>query len=188
MTPFTPGAAVPGREKTREGLPSIKVAASWEDRAMIQRALKLYADTSVFGGPFDEEFAQASVLFFDQVRRGKFSLMVSGVIQAEIAPAPHEARELFEEMLAYAEIVEPGDEALMLRQAYINEGILPATSAGDALHVALATVSGCFAIVSWNFKHIVHFRKIPLYNAINALHGYHAIGIFSPREVIDYEG
>ncbi len=115
-------------------------------------------------------------------------LIVSAIVQAEIDPAPHNARELFEEMLAYAEIVEPADEALVLRQAYIDAGILPPASADDALHVALATVSECFAIVSWNFKHIVHFRKIPLYNAVNALHSYHAIGIFSPREVIDYEG
>ena len=155
---------------------------------MKQKTIKLYADTSVFGGPFDEEFSESSRLFFDQVRRGRFLLIVSAVVQAEIAPASRAARELFEEMLAYAEIVEPADEALVLRQAYIDEGILPPASADDALHVALATVSECFAIVSWNFKHIVHFRKIPLYNAVNALHGYHAIGIFSPREVIDYEG
>jgi len=39
----------------------------------------------------------------------------------------------------------------------------------DALHVALASVAGCTMIVSWNFKHIVHFPKIPLYRAINVI-------------------
>ena len=43
-------------------------------------------------------------------------------------------------------------------------------------------------IVSWNFKHIVHCEKIPLYNAVNALRGYTSIGICSPLEVIRYEG
>ena len=57
----------------------------------------------------------------------------------------------------------------------------------DALHVALATVAGCASIVRWNFQHIVHFQKIPLYNAINALQGYQPIAIYSPREVIHYE-
>jgi len=42
-------------------------------------------------------------------------------------------------------------------------------------------------IVSWNFKHIVHYEKIRLYNAVNALHGYASVEIRSPREVIDYE-
>ena len=30
--------------------------------------LRVYADTSVFGGAFDEEFEDASKMFFDQVR------------------------------------------------------------------------------------------------------------------------
>ena len=42
-------------------------------------------------------------------------------------------------------------------------------------------------IVSWNFKHIVHFDKIKGYNAVNMLKGYQLIDIRSPSEVIDYE-
>jgi len=41
--------------------------------------------------------------------------------------------------------------------------------------------------VSWNFKHIVNFRKIPLFNAVNVLKGYRQIAIHSPLEVINYE-
>jgi hypothetical protein len=48
-------------------------------------------------------------------------------------------------------------------------------------------LSGCSLIVSWNFKHIVHFEKIPLYNAINTVNGFQNIAIFSPQEVIKYE-
>jgi hypothetical protein len=51
----------------------------------------------------------------------------------------------------------------------------------------LATVSRCSIIVSWNFKHIVHFRKIPLYNAINLTRGYSTLAINSPSEVIEDE-
>ncbi len=42
-------------------------------------------------------------------------------------------------------------------------------------------------IVSWNFTHIVHFEKIPLYNAVNTLNGYAQIGFFSPMEVVQYD-
>ena len=59
--------------------------------------------------------------------------------------------------------------------------------ATDALHVALATASGVFMIVSWNFRHIVNFQKIPKYNAVNKLHGYNDIAIYSPLEVIEHE-
>jgi len=34
---------------------------------------------------------------------------------------------------------------------------------------------------------MVHYEKIRLYNAVNALRGYRAVDIRSPLEVIDYE-
>ena len=40
---------------------------------------------------------------------------------------------------------------------------------------------------SWNLKHIVHFQKIPRYNAVNTLHGLQELSIHSPQEVIAYE-
>ncbi|MCX6149701.1 MAG: hypothetical protein NTX22_04155 [Ignavibacteriales bacterium] len=79
------------------------------------------------------------------------------------------------------------DEALKLRDAYLNAKIISKKYSNDALHVALATISGCSIIVSWNFKHIVHFEKIALYNAINISEGYQQISIYSPLEVISYE-
>jgi len=42
-------------------------------------------------------------------------------------------------------------------------------------------------MVSWNFRHIVHYDKIALYNAINIREGYSPIGIHTPQEVIEYE-
>ena len=75
---------------------------------------------------------------------------------------------------------------LQLQQKYLEAGIVTAKSTEDALHVAIASVSGCDLIVSWNFKHIVHFDKIPKYNAVNVLNGYGQIGIYSPLEVIQY--
>ena len=45
-------------------------------------------------------------------------------------------------------------------------------------------VSGCGLIVSWNFKHIVNFSKIALYNGINGKNGFATVSIHSPLEVI----
>ena len=38
-------------------------------------------------------------------------------------------------------------------------------------------------LTSWNFRHIVHFDKIRMFNAVNLQYGYKAIQICSPREV-----
>ncbi|GMU24264.1 MAG: hypothetical protein AMXMBFR13_43390 [Phycisphaerae bacterium] len=48
---------------------------------MSARRLRVYADTSVFGGCFDEEFASASRTFFDEVKAGRFTLVVSTATQ-----------------------------------------------------------------------------------------------------------
>jgi hypothetical protein len=84
-------------------------------------------------------------------------------------------------------VVDITASALELRDAYLQAKIVTPKYSDDALHVALATVSGCSLIVSWNFQHIVHFQKIPLYNAMNTLQGYQPIAFYSPREVIRYE-
>jgi hypothetical protein len=50
--------------------------------------IRTYADTSVYGGPYDEEFAEASRRFFDQVRAGRFLLVTSAVVSDELEEAP----------------------------------------------------------------------------------------------------
>ena len=38
----------------------------------MKKPMRIYADTSVFGGVFDAKFEDASVAFFDLVRKGRF--------------------------------------------------------------------------------------------------------------------
>lgn len=148
---------------------------------------RVYADTAVFGGVFDAEFRDTSRTFFEQVREGRFLLVTSALVQEEIGPAPLDVQRWFAEMLQFMEVAEINQSALDLRAAYVEAGIVAPKWAEDALHVAVATVASCTMIVSWNFKHIVHYDKIPLYNAINILKGHAPISIFSPLEVIAYE-
>jgi len=58
----------------------------------------------------------------------------------------------------------------------------------DGLHIALASVAEADLLVSWNFKHIVHFDKIRLFNSANLEQGYRTLQIYSPREVTRVEG
>ena len=149
--------------------------------------MRIYADTSIFGGVFDPEFSVESKAFFYEVDRGIFDLVTSAVVAAEIEPAPDVVKSLFAKYVKCAEVAEVNKNIIDLRSKYIDAGIVTHKSLDDALHVAIATVSGCDLIVSWNFKHIVHYDKIPKYNAVNILNGYKQIGIYSPLEIIDYE-
>ena len=93
----------------------------------------------------------------------------------------------FEMFLPLADVVPVEAKSIALQKAYLHAGIVGEKWATDALHVALATTNRCRLIVSWNFKHIVHFDKIPLYNGVNLINGYDTLSINTPSEVIDYE-
>ena len=49
----------------------------------------------------------------------------------------------------------------------IKREILTPKYYNDGIHIALATVAEVDELVSWNFKHIVNFNKIRLFNAAN---------------------
>ena len=149
--------------------------------------IRVYADTSVYGGVFDPGIDGPSQEFFAQVKTGRFQLVVSPVVVDELEDAPERVRQMYEEHLPWAEFVDVSGEAVHLRDGYLRAGVVTQKWATDALHVALASVHRCRCIVSWNFRHIVHFDKIPLYNGVNLINGFDTISINTPAEVIAYE-
>ena len=46
-------------------------------------AIRVYADTSVFGGVFDLGIDRASLEFFEQIGQGRFELVTSNVVADE---------------------------------------------------------------------------------------------------------
>ncbi|RJP25130.1 MAG: PIN domain-containing protein [Candidatus Omnitrophota bacterium] len=149
------------------------------------KRLRIYVDTSVIGGCFDEEFAEFSLKFMEQVRSGQIILIVSNILMDELELAPSNVKEVIREMSPeFMESVEISMETESLRDAYYRAGIVGEHLINDAHHVAVATVAQADLIVSWNFKHIVHVDKIRKYNSINLQEGYGSIEIRTPREVI----
>lgn len=151
---------------------------------MTKRPTRIYADTSVFGGVLDPEFEQASKAFFERVRYGAIEVAVSALVLEELERAPDPVARLFGDLEPLLMRVDIDEAAYSLQQAYLQARVVGSKWETDALHVAAATVSGCRAIVSWNFKHIVNFRRIPLYNGVNQMEGYGPIAIHTPLEVI----
>ncbi len=147
--------------------------------------LRVYADTSVFGGCFEEKFGEASTRFFEQVRDGAFVLVVSDVTIRELAPAPQDVKSLLETVPAeHVERVVSSDDSRRLQSAYLLAGVVGPACENDAAHIAVATIALVDIIVSWNFKHIVHYEKIRGYEGINTINGYRSPRIYSPYEVI----
>jgi predicted nucleic acid-binding protein len=151
------------------------------------KRLRVYVDTSVVGGCFDDEFAHDSNRLIEAARLGRLTLLVSVVVANELAGAPAQVADLLEGLpFAAVEDVALTPEVFALRDAYLRARILGSRWADDALHVAAATVHRADAIVSWNFKHIVRLDKMKAYNRVNAAEGYGMLTIVTPREVMGH--
>lgn len=78
-------------------------------------------------------------------------------------------------------------EVQNLALTYLAEKALGKSSENDAFHIALASVNRLDCLISWNFKHIVNFDKIKMFNSINIRLGYPLIDIRSPLEFLKDE-
>jgi hypothetical protein len=163
------------------------VAARRQRAGLPGRPLRVYLDTSVFGGVHDDQFRAPSERFFAAVRAGAFVVLVSEALALEISSAPEAVRATFESHRRQMEALETTTEAAALAEAYLASKVVPRSSRVDALHVALASVARADALVSWNFKHLVQLRRIRGFHAVNLLRGYPLIEIRSPLEVIGDE-
>lgn len=150
------------------------------------KRLRVYVDTSVFGGCLDHEFAEWSNALMDDFRTGRYSLIVSDVTSGEIALAPESVQKIFFGLMEIADSLSVTEEVLELYRAYELHGILGPRFFNDMLHIAIATVAEVDALVSWNFRHIVRLDKIRLFNGVNIELGYKQLAIYSPREVATY--
>ncbi len=147
--------------------------------------MKLYLDTSVFGGAVDIEFKKWSLKLFDEIQKGKHLAVISDVTVRELEDAPLRVRRILDAIPQKHRInVLANEVVISLANQYISEEAITEKSYNDALHIALATIYSVDALISWNFKHIVNLNRIRLYNAVNLKFGYSAIDIRSPREVL----
>jgi len=152
------------------------------------KVLRVYIDTSVVGGCFDEKFSLWSNRLVTDFCNGLYKPVVSSVVAAEIELAPETVRTKFDEILQLEpEFLEMTEDAAALAGVYSQHGALPPKFRNDLLHIALATVANADVLVSWNFKHIVRLDKIRVYNSVNLELGYKPLQIHSPQEVASYE-
>ena len=146
---------------------------------------RVYIDTSVVGGYFDNEFSEDTIPFFEFVKAGKFHIIVSDLLEAELLRAPAQVKSLLDGIpTKYIENIRLNKEAIDLADKYIGAKVVGQTSRADCQHIAMATIAKADVLVSWNFKHIVNLDRIRGYNGINYQFGFQMIEIRTPKEIM----
>ena len=148
---------------------------------------RIYIDTSVVGGYYDEEFKEETIKLFERLENNEITFVVSDLLDLELLNAPPNVKE---HLLQYPadkfERVDLTEEAIQLADAYISERVVGKSSLEDCRHIALATINKVDVLASWNFKHIVNLNRIKGYNSVSLRLGYSIIEIRSPKDLINY--
>jgi hypothetical protein len=146
---------------------------------------RVYIDTSVVGGCFDEEFAVWSLKLFDEFRAGSKTAVISDLTRRELEGAPKNIKDVLLSLPGDSvENVFLSDEAEQLASHYLKNGVVGKKHVADAQHIAIASVEKVDVLVSWNFQQIVNLDRIHAFNAVNLMFGYSILEIRSPREII----
>jgi hypothetical protein len=151
------------------------------------KKLKIYLDTSVIGGCFDDEFEVFSNQLMDEIKKETKIGVISDVVVREMEYAPEIVKNHFRKYISLFEILVTSEESKLLADEYVKEKIVTEIHFNDASHISLATVNNIDILCSWNFKHLVNYDRIARYNSVNIKLGYKPLAIYSPREVIEID-
>ncbi|HZK85451.1 MAG TPA: PIN domain nuclease [Desulfosporosinus sp.] len=154
--------------------------------------IKIYLDTSVISHLDAEdtpEKMQDTIDLWQELIRGQYIATISDLTIAELTQCPEPKRTLLFEHLSAIDFVEVREipESITLADEYIKYGVLNPKSRDDCRHIAIATITGCKYIVSWNFKHFVNIKTINKVQAVNKLMNYNEINILPPSMMLEGE-
>ena len=117
-------------------------------------------------------------------RSVRYALRISVLVLQEIRRGDRVAAREREDAVASVPVLEITQEAQRLAIDLVKGKAVPAQSAEDALHIALACVHGADYLLTWNFKHINNAEtKRTLAEAIEEA-GYECPMICSPEELM----
>lgn len=151
---------------------------------------RLYLETSIINFVFADDTPDKRDVTLSLFKLLSGNAMLEGYVSSlvidEIMQSPEDtAKKLIDVVNSNnLEVIEMIEEATVLGDKYIEEGIIPEKYSNDAYHIAIASVESMHAIISWNFKHIVKMKTIEGVQGINLLMGYQPIKIYSPLEVV----
>jgi len=155
------------------------------------KKLRIYLETTIPNYLFADDAPEKrdiTLLFWEEVKEGKYEVFVSDVVKAEIKDTTDATkREKLLDVITGIKNLGITEECRNLSKRLIDEGVIPKRYEPDALHIAIAIIYEMDVIVSWNMSHIVNLNTKMKVKEITRKYHYKEIEIATPEEVIEYE-
>ena len=156
------------------------------------KKLRLYLETSAISYLDQQDvpllMAETHKLL-ELIKIGIYDAIISNVTIDEINRCDEDKRSILFGYISEIEyaFITIDSRGMEIASRFIDLGVLRQKSFNDCQHIAAAIASGCDAIVSWNFKHIVNHKTMMGVKAVTALEGYDDLLIYTPSILIGGE-
>lgn len=117
-------------------------------------------------------------------RRSSFELYTSQRVIDEASAGDEQAAQERLAILKDVPLLDLNEEVALLAEQLLTEGPFPEVAAGDAIHVAVATVHGIDFLLTWNCRHIANAEIARKATPICASKGYDIPRICTPEELM----
>jgi hypothetical protein len=130
---------------------------------------------------------QAITRHWWESRRTNFDLYVSELVVQEVRAGDSLLADQRLEILQGVPILPVSSEIMRLAEDLIAEGPIPRKAAGDAVHIAIATVYGCEHLLTWNCRHIANAELHRGIRRVVGRSGYDLPNLCTPEELMGEE-
>jgi predicted nucleic acid-binding protein len=156
------------------------------------KKLKIYLDTSIISYLDQKEKPERMMethKLWEKIKADEFEVVISDINIAEINGCNEDKKKKLYEYLSQIDytLINSDEKSVEIADKMVYLNILKQKSFLDCQHIANAIVSGCDAIVSWNFRHIVNHKTMMGVKAVTALEGYADLLIYPPNMLIEGE-
>lgn len=127
---------------------------------------KVYLETSFISACVSTRQDAASVYrrdvsnhWFEREQRN-YELVVSQEVHIELSHPRYPNRDAATTLIADVPVLSASEDVEGLARVLVNAKVMPGPAeAGDAIHVAFATVFECDYLLSWNVQHLANVNK-----------------------------
>ena len=111
----------------------------------------------------------------------QYELVTSDVTLIELRAGSYPGQEDAIALVQNLPRLEVTDEVVAVAEVYVQHHLMPAPVAGDALHLALASVNEVDYLLTWNLRHLANPNKVEHMTVINRRLGLLTPVILSPE-------
>ena len=141
-------------------------------RIMMSLKKSVYLDSTIPSYLFDE---RADIATFVQVtkkwwqeERDHFDLWVSNETIAEVSRGNYPNKDKIVQCIAAIDVLPVDNKVIEVAQVYLDNTVMPQKLAGDAIHLAYASVAKMDFLLTWNCNHLANANKRQHIRIINA--------------------